>query len=357
MYRGEILSVELVDDEDDGATTDAEEPVDADLPRDESSISEMELSDDGSKNTRHYFDYEALEESEQKTIPASPDSIRIPGCVDKEVQEQVERIENLEQEFLDEVRKDVDNVDHDEGADETSCEEATTLGDRISQLERRIRRFKKRKLGDQDCKDDDEAKPGLTLVSVVTAPRFDQLPMTSDDGLFAILDEGCNNSVHGYSWHQKAERHLAERGLRMKKIPSGPFHFNGVGGTMESMGCYCIPICIGAEPRLCGVIHSHCIATDIPLLISRPQQSKLNVMKQMSSGKLQVGGFDIQAYRTSTGLIAIDVGTYYMSEPETPWCLYANELVLSNAAIVMRALPPGRHRASLRLSHLGGNNA
>jgi hypothetical protein len=160
---------------------------------------------------------------------------------------------------------------------------------------------------------------------------FDTLPVVPEDsGMFAILDEGCNNSVHGRKWHEAAEKYLAERGLKMKLIATAnQICFNGVGGARPSLGCYMIPVAIGNRPDLCGTIMSHMIEADIPLLISRPQQTKLGVCKNMATGELFFGDSAAEAYRTESGLLAVSLGDFdCVSEQQTPWILYSEKWIV-----------------------------
>jgi hypothetical protein len=177
-----------------------------------------------------------------------------------------------------------------------------------------------------------EVTESMCLMSLKQSETlFDQLPlMPQDSGMYAILDEGCNNSVQGLRWHSRARAFLEERGLTMKLISTAKqFTFNGVGGAQTSRGCYMVPVCISGRPELCGTILSHLIDADIPLLLSRPQQSKLAVTKDISDGSVTFSGLPVDAYRTSSGLLAVSIGDVHWIDGEhTPWELYSEELIL-----------------------------
>jgi hypothetical protein len=58
--------------------------------------------------------------------------------------------------------------------------------------------------------DRDTAAPASSMATCLMSLKqseslFDQLPlMPEDSGMYAILDECCNNSVHGLRWHSRA---------------------------------------------------------------------------------------------------------------------------------------------------------
>ena len=85
---------------------------------------------------------------------------------------------------------------------------------------------------------------------------------------------------------------------------------------------------------------SHMIEADIPLLLSRPQQTKLGVCKNMATGDLYFGDSAAEAYRTESGLLAVSLGDFdCVSEQQTPWIFCSQELVVPTSTTAHPAFP------------------
>ena len=133
------------------------------------------------------------------------------------------------------------------------------------------------------------------------------------DGIFALLDEGCNSSCHSRSWRINAELKL-KRGprLAMKDTPRTAGTYKGIGGA-ETTCRKVVPICLKMEPSELTVSGS--IATneidgqDFPLLLSLQVQQKLGLKKDTRRGIVELTDYPGQFLRLyqhhRTGLLMI----------------------------------------------------
>ena len=94
--------------------------------------------------------------------------------------------------------------------------------------------------------------------------------------LYAVLDEGCNSTVHGSDWVANAAGKLAGFGYSTRFKPEGNRTFKGLSGATETLGSRAIPFSIlgvGGDARVPGVLDSHEIKGSAPLLLSLQAQA------------------------------------------------------------------------------------
>ena len=82
-----------------------------------------------------------------------------------------------------------------------------------------------------------------------------------DEGIGAIVDDGCNSCCHGSAWRKNAEEKWKAKGFKCILLSSEPRNFGGVGrGTIQSKGYYRLPFAlrlVESYRRVPGVIGSH----------------------------------------------------------------------------------------------------
>ena len=63
-------------------------------------------------------------------------------------------------------------------------------------------------------------------------------------GVYAVLDEGCNSTVHGTDWIANAAQNLASIGFSTRFSPEGSRTFKGLSGETETLRFRTIPFSI-----------------------------------------------------------------------------------------------------------------
>ena len=63
-------------------------------------------------------------------------------------------------------------------------------------------------------------------------------------GVYAVLDEGCNSTVHGTEWVSNAARKLSNLGYSTRFSSNGARTFKGLSGETETLGGRHIPFSI-----------------------------------------------------------------------------------------------------------------
>ena len=116
---------------------------------------------------------------------------------------------------------------------------------------------------------------------------------TTDQRVFALLDEGCNMSCHGKGWIEHALRAFKRAGphkpvseLDTTNVKS----YKGIG-TSKSLGSRTIPWGllykkVASDGTVCaqGTIRSNEMSGDNPLLLSLHAQSTLGFIKDVQAG-------------------------------------------------------------------------
>ncbi len=142
-----------------------------------------------------------------------------------------------------------------------------------------------------------------------------------DDGIWAIVDEGCNSSAHGKSWRENAERKLAVLGFKVQKMNSKVHNYSGIGAT-KTTGKYRFPMSLLMEKSqltLPGIIDSHEIETSHhPMLLSQSAQAKLGFRKSSRKGTIELEdhpGETVEVARQKgTGLFMVRIDHLIINE-------------------------------------------
>ena len=100
--------------------------------------------------------------------------------------------------------------------------------------------------------------------------------------MYAVLDEGCNSTVHGTEWISNAAKKLSNLGYSTRFSSNAARTFKGLSGETETLGGRHIPFSIvglDGESRVPGVLESHEIKGTAPLLLSLYAQAQLGICK------------------------------------------------------------------------------
>ncbi len=101
---------------------------------------------------------------------------------------------------------------------------------------------------------------------------------------FVILDEGCNKSVHGSKWFDRAARVLERAGFMVPLLTGTPKNYRGLG-QLQTCGKRTVPWAIRLRD---GTIASgHLSSNEIPnsnqpLLLSIVAQGTLGLVKDVA---------------------------------------------------------------------------
>ena len=118
-----------------------------------------------------------------------------------------------------------------------------------------------------------------------------------DERVWAVLDEGCNSSIHGSIWAKNAEQKLNRLGFRMDWSDEAQKVFKGLGSAVtQTLGRRSFPFCLvctdpkGIPLTVPGILESHEAAnSQAPLLLSQFAQASLNLVKHVRSGRCFIG--------------------------------------------------------------------
>ena len=150
-------------------------------------------------------------------------------------------------------------------------------------------------------------------------PDLRVVDMMNDDGVWAILDEGCNMTCHSRSWRQNAEQKLLNLGFTMEALEARK-EYNGVGATAtKSSSMFRIPFSVKPLDEklrtLCGVIESYELEFEndnfVPLLLSLPNQATLGLMKDMRNGTAFLKDYQVEielCKAKQNNLLCINIG-------------------------------------------------
>ena len=120
-----------------------------------------------------------------------------------------------------------------------------------------------------------------------THPALEPLPVVDiyqSPGVYAVLDEGCNSTVHGTEWISNAAKKLSNLGYSTRFSSNAARTFKGLSGETETLGGRHIPFSImglDGESRVPGVLESHEIKGTAPLLLSLYAQAQLGICKDL----------------------------------------------------------------------------
>lgn len=115
----------------------------------------------------------------------------------------------------------------------------------------------------------------------------------------AVLDSACSKTVAGEQWKELYLSSLSEQEKsKIKMYPSNTTFKFGSGDKLTSKKCMEIPCIIGGRH---STIKSEIVASDIPLLLSKPDMKRLGFKINLENDTLEVNGQSIDLDTTSTG--------------------------------------------------------
>ena len=202
-----------------------------------------------------------------------------------------------------------------------------------------------------------------------THPALEPLPVVDiyqSSGVYAVLDEGCNSTVHGTEWISNAAKKLSNLGYSTRFSSNAARTFKGLSGETETLGGRHIPFSImglDGESRVPGVLESHEIKGTAPLLLSLYAQAQLGISKDLrtnlygvrlpSSDRL----IPIQMYVTrDSGLLCINL-TDGLLLPKQPKLLRSYKIPDPPVSLNVRVAAADRGSGPLHVYHdsLEGN--
>ncbi len=151
-------------------------------------------------------------------------------------------------------------------------------------------------------------------------PDLRVVDIMRDDGVWAILDEGCNMTCHSRSWRENAQQKLLNLGFTMEVLDAQK-EYNGVGATAtKSSSMFRIPFSVKPLDEklrtLCGVIESYELEFEndnfVPLLSSLPNQATLGLMKDMRNGTAFLKDYQVEielCKARQNNLLCINIGS------------------------------------------------
>ena len=136
----------------------------------------------------------------------------------------------------------------------------------------------------------------------------------ADEGVWAIIDDGCDSCCHGEGWRQNAEAKMKVLGLHPIWLHRKASAFNGVG-TSTTSGKLKIPMAIRLQEFdmvIRGFVHLHGIPQKThPLLVSQSCQAELGMTKRVRDGSITLDDYGAQslevARQVGTGLFMIGI--------------------------------------------------
>ena len=112
----------------------------------------------------------------------------------------------------------------------------------------------------------------------LTLPDVD---IYADPGIWAVLDEGCNSTVHSDAWAENAIQKYRALGFETKFHDRDALVFSGLSGNTTTNGSRSLPFCLLGEcgTSVPGTLDSHEISGTAPLLLSQYAQMSLGMVK------------------------------------------------------------------------------
>ena len=136
----------------------------------------------------------------------------------------------------------------------------------------------------------------------------------ADEGVWAIIDDGCNSCCFSKKWHQNAVKKWGRVGFQSYLKSSTPTSFTGVGKS-TTRGKYVMPFglkLLPSEIEMPGYIDAHMIEEgDHLLMLSQAVQAMLGMVKDVRDGTIQLKDYDGQhievARQIRTGLFIVRI--------------------------------------------------
>ena len=184
----------------------------------------------------------------------------------------------------------------------------------------------------QDCVDGFSERASTALVSVCYQGKEDDQPMMpvrdlegdlrvvdllEDEGIWAVLDEGCNTTCHSKAWRLNAEEKYLKMGYCVEWQQADK-EYHGVGDRpTKASSMYLFPFSVdttGYCKGLSGVVESFELdhQSFVPLLLSLGNQATLGLIKDMRAGKVWLsdyGDMELELCRAAqNGLLCVNIG-------------------------------------------------
>ena len=116
----------------------------------------------------------------------------------------------------------------------------------------------------------------------------------------AALDTCCSSNVAGSKWFDIYKQSLPEnlQDMVIGPKPSNKRYLFGNQGILSAVAGYKVPVMIGGEQ---STIELDVINSDIPLLMSKPEMKKRNMILDMPNDRIWIGKKEIPLKTTSAG--------------------------------------------------------
>jgi hypothetical protein len=156
--------------------------------------------------------------------------------------------------------------------------------------------------------------------------------MDTSPDVWAVLDEGCNSTVHGAEWMAKAEAKFMKLGLDVEFVNTNKKKFSGIGNATIAYGKRAIHFCMALDDDfpIVGVLHSHEIDGKTPLLLSNKYQASLGLIKDMRDGICMLKDYPGRklplAQAVGSGLLIVNISEFRVMESENHYldCLLSH---------------------------------
>ena len=194
-------------------------------------------------------------------------------------------------------------------------------------------------------------------------PALINLPVVNiyeSQHVYAVLDEGCNSTVHGSEWVADAAGKLANMGYSTRFKPEASRTFKGLSGATETLGSRTLPFSIlglSGHKGVPGVLDSHEIRGSAPLLLSLYAQAQLGVSKDLRKGTCGIrlpseeALIEVRLCRThDSGLLCINISEG-LTKPKQPRLISEFKIPSPPVPMHKAALVAASHQA--RMKHVG----
>ena len=141
--------------------------------------------------------------------------------------------------------------------------------------------------------------------------------LSEDEGIWAVLDEGCNTTCHSKAWRLNAEEKYLKMGYCVEWQQADK-EYHGVGDRpTKASSMYLFPFSVdttGYCKGLSGVVESFELdhQSFVPLLLSLGNQATLGLIKDMRAGKVWLSDYEdmeLELCRAAqNGLLCVNIG-------------------------------------------------
>ena len=135
------------------------------------------------------------------------------------------------------------------------------------------------------------------LMKDTEPPALPWVDIMADEGVWVVLDEGCNSTCHGSKWAENAEAKFRALGWKCPWVNRERKTYKGVGKT-STVGKRRFPMGVELSPsglRVPGTLASHELDQELtPLLLSLPAQAQLGIIKNVRAGTMKMADYEGQ---------------------------------------------------------------